>query len=140
MYFGKTTYLQECLNSGAIRWEGLVRNVEFLGMRTEIKVFLGRWYGTHVAAAQQPGIQLADGLTGGRGSLDKRLESKMAVDDEDDKRKVSPPDSDSDDYLYEREYDEHLQDAYDDEPPRGRTLTRRRAWPPDRKRTSAASL
>lgn len=38
-------YLEDALDSGEISWEGLARNVEYLGMNVEIKVFLGRWYG-----------------------------------------------------------------------------------------------
>lgn len=45
VYFGSTTYIEEALDTGDVTWEGLARNVEFLGMGTEIKVCLGRWYG-----------------------------------------------------------------------------------------------
>lgn len=45
MYFGKTDFIEDCLNKGIIQWEGIARNVEYLGLRTEIKIFLGRWYG-----------------------------------------------------------------------------------------------
>ena len=33
------------MDSGELSWEGLARNVEYLGLNLEIKVFLGRWYG-----------------------------------------------------------------------------------------------
>lgn len=45
MYFGSTTYIEEALDEGTVAWEGLARNVEFLGMGMDIKVCLGRWYG-----------------------------------------------------------------------------------------------
>lgn len=45
MYFGSTTYIEDALDEGTVTWEGLVRNVEFLGMGMDIKVCLGRWYG-----------------------------------------------------------------------------------------------
>jgi hypothetical protein len=45
IYFGHTNYIEECLSQGVIQWEGLARNVEYLGLPTSIKVFLGRWYG-----------------------------------------------------------------------------------------------
>lgn len=45
MYFGSTTYIEDALDEGTVTWEGLARNVEFLGMGTEIKVCLGGWYG-----------------------------------------------------------------------------------------------
>ncbi|KAH7929680.1 hypothetical protein BV22DRAFT_1102332 [Leucogyrophana mollusca] len=44
MYFGRTKHIEECLNQGVVHWEGIARNVEYLGLPTEIKVFLGRWY------------------------------------------------------------------------------------------------
>jgi hypothetical protein len=44
MYFGSTTYIEDALDEGTAKWEGLARNVEFLGMGMEIKVCLGRWY------------------------------------------------------------------------------------------------
>lgn len=44
MYFGATTYIEDALDTGAVTWEGLARNVEFLGMDTDIKLCLGRWY------------------------------------------------------------------------------------------------
>jgi hypothetical protein len=44
MYFGDTTALDNALQRRAIRWDGLARNVEYLGMPEELKRFLGRWY------------------------------------------------------------------------------------------------
>ncbi|KAL0946828.1 hypothetical protein HGRIS_012997 [Hohenbuehelia grisea] len=45
MYFGSTEYIAEALSDGSIQWEGIARNVEYLGLPADIKVFLGRWYG-----------------------------------------------------------------------------------------------
>lgn len=45
MYFGSLAYIEDALDDGTASWEGLARNVEFLGMGMEIKVCLGRWYG-----------------------------------------------------------------------------------------------
>ena len=44
MYFGDTTALDDALQRRLIRWDGLARNVEYLGMPEELKRFLGRWY------------------------------------------------------------------------------------------------
>jgi len=44
MYFGQTALMEDHLNRGIVHWEGIARNVEYLGLPTEIKVFLGRWY------------------------------------------------------------------------------------------------
>lgn len=45
MYFGSTKPIENALNSGAVTWEGLARNVEYLDIRDDLRVFLGRWYG-----------------------------------------------------------------------------------------------
>lgn len=45
MYFGSVAYIEAALDEGAVAWDGLARNVEFLGMGMDIKVCLGRWYG-----------------------------------------------------------------------------------------------
>lgn len=44
MYSGNTDHLENALDHGHIQWQGLARNVEYLGLPTDIKVFLGRWY------------------------------------------------------------------------------------------------
>jgi len=49
MYFGTTSVLEDALNKKQLRWDDVVRNVEYLGMRTRIKVFLGRWYANWLA-------------------------------------------------------------------------------------------
>jgi len=54
MYFGDTSALEDALQRHVIRWDGLARNVEYLGMPEEIKRFLGRWYRRWLHA-QQPG-------------------------------------------------------------------------------------
>jgi hypothetical protein len=55
MYFGDTSVLEEALQRQVIRWDGLARNVEYLGMPEEIKRYLGRWYRRWLQYAQQPG-------------------------------------------------------------------------------------
>jgi len=56
MYFGDNGALEDALQRHVIRWDGLARNVEYLGMPEELKRFLGRWYRRWLqsaAAAQQ---------------------------------------------------------------------------------------
>ena len=36
--------MEECLHRGIVTWQGIVRNVEYLGMRLELKASLGRYY------------------------------------------------------------------------------------------------
>jgi len=44
MYFGDFTHIQKFLHEGSIQWEGIARNVEYLGLNSDIKIFLGNWY------------------------------------------------------------------------------------------------
>jgi len=44
MYFGDFRYIQDCLHRGLIQWDGIARNVEYLGLSADIKIFLGNWY------------------------------------------------------------------------------------------------
>lgn len=46
MYFGDLTPIADCLRKGVIQWEGIARNVEYLGLTADIKVFLQKWYST----------------------------------------------------------------------------------------------
>lgn len=50
MYFGRTEYIDEALSRGIIQWEGIARNVEYLGLSTDIKLFLAHWYTDWVRA------------------------------------------------------------------------------------------
>ncbi|KIK58157.1 hypothetical protein GYMLUDRAFT_132104, partial [Collybiopsis luxurians FD-317 M1] len=44
MYFGELDYIRDALRDGIIHWEGIARNVEYLGLTDDIKIFLGNWY------------------------------------------------------------------------------------------------
>ena len=37
-------HLELALNDGAVTWEGLARNVEYLDIRDDMRQFLGNWY------------------------------------------------------------------------------------------------
>lgn len=52
IYFGKTDHIEACLKRGVVNWEGLARNAEYLGLSSDIKVFLGRWYGKWLLPAR----------------------------------------------------------------------------------------
>ncbi|KAG8215777.1 hypothetical protein J3R82DRAFT_7681 [Butyriboletus roseoflavus] len=54
MYFGNTDHIENALCHGDIHWEGLARNVEYLALSTDIKVFLGRWYRSWYLPARCP--------------------------------------------------------------------------------------
>ncbi|KAJ7217097.1 hypothetical protein GGX14DRAFT_358394 [Mycena pura] len=90
MYFGSTAHIADALNSGAIEWEGIARNVEYLGLPASIKVFLGQWYAHW---------------------LHQRADSGASESDEDSDLDVdSDSDSDADTVYYS---DEERKDAPD---------------------------
>ena len=37
-------HIELALNDGAVTWEGLARNVEYLDIRDDMRQFLGNWY------------------------------------------------------------------------------------------------
>lgn len=121
MYFGQIKYIAESLNTGIIQWEGIARNVEYLGLPTEIKVFLGQWYGAwlHHNRARYPSqerdVDMSD-------SDDSDSDDYDDSDDDDMHEDVSSCTSvlDMDDEAEMRR--KHIQDA-DAEPSRGRTRT-----------------
>ncbi|KAG8715727.1 hypothetical protein FRC08_010232 [Ceratobasidium sp. 394] len=53
LYFGDTRTIEQALRTGTVTWEGCVRNVEYLGLRDEIKRFLGRWWRLWIAGGGQ---------------------------------------------------------------------------------------
>lgn len=81
IYFGNTNYIENALDQGEIRWEDLVRNVEYLGLSTELKAFLGRWYRSWILPCS-PRIPY------------------LTEDEEDDDEINDDCDSDCDDYEY----------------------------------------
>ncbi|EKM82577.1 hypothetical protein AGABI1DRAFT_68331 [Agaricus bisporus var. burnettii JB137-S8] len=46
MYFNQIDVVSEALHDGSIQWEGIARNVEYLGLSADIKFFLKKWYHT----------------------------------------------------------------------------------------------
>ncbi|KAF5373545.1 hypothetical protein D9758_000845 [Tetrapyrgos nigripes] len=92
IYFGKTEFIEEALNAGVIEWEGIARNVEYLGLPTEIKLFLGWWYGRwrshrirYVRSWNQfPYTAYSFYASACRGEEDEWSDSDTAYSDEDD--------------------------------------------------------
>lgn len=44
LYFGTFNHIEDSLQNSTLTWQGVVRNVEYLGMRVEIKAALGRYH------------------------------------------------------------------------------------------------
>ncbi|KAG2146880.1 uncharacterized protein EDB93DRAFT_1147881 [Suillus bovinus] len=113
MYFGQTTLMEDCLNRGVIHWEGIARNVEYLGLPTDIKVFLGRWYRNWLLPAHSRGGYATYSLTD---DDDSDIELELDDDDDDD------DETDDDDYSADISCAEDDVDAIADFE-RGRTRT-----------------
>jgi hypothetical protein len=88
IYFGRTDFIEDCLNRGVIQWEGIARNVEYLGFPTDIKIFLGRWYGDWLRSRQTQFSSYGPSLKGnkrtGTAAPRNNDNNKMVVDSEDD--------------------------------------------------------
>ncbi|KAF8205679.1 hypothetical protein K438DRAFT_1669919 [Mycena galopus ATCC 62051] len=119
MYFGSTSYIEDCLNSGSVEWEGIARNVEYLGLSAEIKVFLGQWYANWLHT-QRGGRYASDGETDDDDEADAETVYYSDDEDSDDAADFSPAPANVD-------LDAALaaDDNASDGPKRGRTRTPR---------------
>lgn len=52
MYFNQINIISEALHDGSVQWEGIARNVEYLGLSADIKLFLTKWYHTWLDPAE----------------------------------------------------------------------------------------
>jgi len=52
MYFNQFTIISEALHAGSIQWEGIARNVEYLRLGADIKLFLSKWYHTWLSPVE----------------------------------------------------------------------------------------
>lgn len=106
IYFGQTHFIEDSLDRGVIQWEGIARNVEYLGLPNDIKIFLGRWYGRWLH--HEPARNTWHSSDGDSDS------DKSDYDDDERRDSFSAnPDMEADD------------EADDEEPQRGRTRTTR---------------
>ncbi|OCH92133.1 hypothetical protein OBBRIDRAFT_833730 [Obba rivulosa] len=125
IYFGATSYIEDALDAGELTWDGLARNVEYLGMGGEIRACLGRWYARSTARLRRP-------RTAEDGSSDTDVSSWESDDDSDDDLETASTamtlvetESGSDaeqpmDVVHDVECPARV------DPPRGRTRTQRR--------------
>ncbi|KAG1756325.1 uncharacterized protein EDB91DRAFT_1091934 [Suillus paluster] len=89
MYFGQTTLMEDCLNRGVVHWEGIARNVEYLGLPTDIKVFLGQWYSNWLLPARsRPGCPPCSPEDGDDSDIELELDEDDETDDDDDDSSV----------------------------------------------------
>jgi hypothetical protein len=85
MYFGQTALMEDHLNRGVVHWEGIARNVEYLGLPTEIKVFLGRWYSNWLLpASSRPGCSSCPPEDDDDSDIELDLDEEDETDDDED--------------------------------------------------------
>ncbi|KAH9928207.1 uncharacterized protein B0H18DRAFT_1118215 [Fomitopsis serialis] len=130
VYFGSTSFIEDALDDGTLSWEGLARNVEYLGMGAEIKVFLGRWYGRW-RHGHGPAEYTSD--SDSDSDMDMELRREREYDSDTDQELELPPKDmsaatsptvfDPDDEYRKVDDDEIMKSS---EPSRGRKRTPRR--------------
>ena len=93
MYFGDFTFIADCLRKGAIQWEGIARNAEYLGLSSTIKDFLRTWYNSwlNACAARQAQQEEEDAYESDDGTA--------YTDSDDEDNMSSATESDLDDEL-----------------------------------------
>ncbi|KAI0780595.1 hypothetical protein BD413DRAFT_600165 [Trametes elegans] len=124
VYFGSTSFMEEALDNGELCWEGLARNVEYLQMGPEIKLFLGRyWRRAHCEYSDSESDREYDSDYDSDGScefMSDEDESTLADPDENDMCMADDEDDDNISVLKAKAK------ARTRDPPRGRQRTTRR--------------
>lgn len=115
MYFGDTTLIRNALRRRVIYWEGIARNVEYLGLPSDIKVFLGQWYALY--AGERPRLSSHFEYQGGRAT-----HSGLASSDDADREMM-------DDWNCDGMFESLSLNDVDETPSRGRDrATRGLSW------------
>ena len=84
------TYIEDCLARGSITWEGIVRNVEYLGLREDIKVFLGRWWGNWLDPMRAERIAALGGMRRQTTIIEEESDGEDGGDEADSDLKKNP--------------------------------------------------
>lgn len=82
-YFGSTAFIEDALDRGELAWDGIARNVEYLGMGADVKVFLGRWYARWKRGREHAAAEEEDESGSGSGSEDECYDERLWDSDED---------------------------------------------------------
>ncbi|KZT69766.1 hypothetical protein DAEQUDRAFT_668924 [Daedalea quercina L-15889] len=127
IYFGSTSFIEDALDDGTLSWEGLARNVEYLGMGAEIKVFLGRWYGRwrRRRGCDSDSDSDVDIDSDGERGYDSDTDQELELPPKDMSAATSPTVFDPDDEYRKMDEDENMKSS-EPEPSRGRKRTPRR--------------
>ncbi|EJF66153.1 hypothetical protein DICSQDRAFT_98018 [Dichomitus squalens LYAD-421 SS1] len=127
IYFGSTSFMEEALDNGDLTWDGLARNVEYLKMGDDIKLFLGRyWRRVHTYCDYNDSdsdheYDSASDCDSDSDACMTEDESTLADPDEDRMCLADDEDEDEDVLLVKAKAQARARD-----PPRGRQRTARR--------------
>ncbi|OSX65554.1 hypothetical protein POSPLADRAFT_1054291 [Postia placenta MAD-698-R-SB12] len=133
IYFGSTAFIEDALDEGTIAWEGLARNVEYLGMGAEIKIVLGNWYrrwrcgppSGYDSGSDSDSDSDSDDFRYD-GEYDGAFDQELELPPKDASVELSPTVFDPDEAYYKAGDDDDCGKALDSEPPRGRRRATRR--------------
>lgn len=88
LYWGDTAALESSLNRGLVEWQGLVKNVHYLGLDDGIKRLLGRWW--------RRWIKTDEGRARGRGKGARDLDDEDEEDELEQQEKAKARDANAD--------------------------------------------
>ncbi|ODN92129.1 hypothetical protein L198_05801 [Cryptococcus wingfieldii CBS 7118] len=100
LYWHDAEHFNYCLTKGIVTWQGVIRNIEYLGLDPEIKHLAGKWWKRWVKPVENGDRSLA-APSMRAASQGKARGGGMAVDDDDDEEdrdNSSGIDADDEDY------------------------------------------
>ncbi|KAI0807763.1 hypothetical protein C8Q74DRAFT_1188256 [Fomes fomentarius] len=123
IYFGSTSFIEEALDNGELTWEGLARNVEYLQMGADVKLFLGRyWRRVHTYCDYSESESDCEYDSDYDYDSDEYMsEDEITLADPDEERMCLADDEDDDVSIIKAKVKARARD-----PPRGRQRTTRR--------------
>ncbi|WVN86115.1 uncharacterized protein L203_101276 [Cryptococcus depauperatus CBS 7841] len=82
LYWHDTNYFNQCLSKGSVAWQGVVKNIEYLGLDNEIKSLAGRWWKRWVkpTAGDERFLGSKAGLSGNDYFMDDEVETENERD------------------------------------------------------------
>lgn len=89
LYWGDITALESALSKGLVEWQGVVKNVHYLGMDDNVKRVLGKWWRRWIKTDE--GRQRS-GMAGGQSAKER-----WPLSDTEDEEGLSDDDDDDDD-------------------------------------------
>lgn len=88
LYWHDVGHFNHCLSRGLVTWQGVIRNIEYLGLDNEIKLLAGKWWKRWVkpveADERTNDVQSVSGSKKGKGTA-----TDVEFDDDDDEEEVS---------------------------------------------------